>query len=143
VGTKALIDAEFLAQCVATFPGRIIIGVDARDGVVALKGWKEESGVSVSDILPRLEAAGCEEIIYTDIARDGMLTGPNFDALRDVTTRTNMRVIASGGVARMEDFQCLLDLGAANLTGAITGKAIYEETLDLADAVRQYQSEET
>ncbi|GAB4312520.1 MAG: 1-(5-phosphoribosyl)-5-[(5-phosphoribosylamino) methylideneamino]imidazole-4-carboxamide isomerase [Candidatus Sumerlaeia bacterium] len=140
LGTRALNDPDFLAECLRSFPGRILVGVDARDGVVAVKGWTKGAGVHVSEILPRLEASGCEEIIFTDIGRDGMLSGPNLTALRDVARRTNMRIIASGGVAKLDDLAQLLALNAPNLTGVIAGKAIYEGTLDLAEAVRRFQT---
>lgn len=139
IGTRALAEPEFLDECVTRFPGRIIAGVDARDGIVALKGWKEQGGKTVAEMIPRIEQSGCAEIIYTDIGRDGMLTGPNLESLAEVAGLTRMNVIASGGVARMDDFKALRELGRSNISGAITGKAIYEETLDLREAIDLYQ----
>jgi phosphoribosylformimino-5-aminoimidazole carboxamide ribotide isomerase len=116
------------------FPGKIFIGIDAKDGKVAVKGWEEVSAIEAPELAKRVEMIGVAGIIYTDISRDGMLTGPNLPALEAMVKTVNVPVIASGGIANIEDIRNLLKIG--KLWGAITGKAIYAGSLDLKEAIR-------
>lgn len=138
VGTRAAESADFVAHLVRTHGDRVAVGIDARDGRVAVKGWVETTPLPAVDFARRMEAAGVATLIYTDIATDGMLTGPNFAALEALLDAVSCSVIASGGVASVEHVRRLAALAAThpNLAGVITGKAIYEGTLDLAEALR-------
>jgi phosphoribosylformimino-5-aminoimidazole carboxamide ribotide isomerase len=128
----------FVAEACKAFPGRIIVGLDAKDGWVATDGWAEVSTVNVVDLARQFADDGVEAIIYTDIARDGMMQGINLEATLRLARASSIPVIASGGVSRMEDIQELLKLArtdtGAGIMGAITGRAIYEGALDLAAA---------
>ena len=134
LGTAALTDRAFLEQACAEFPLRILLGLDARDGKVAVQGWTTVSETRAIDLLK--EVSGCElgAVIYTDIARDGMLDGPNLPALREVVEHSSFPVIASGGISRAEDLQAIKALGP-RIEGAIVGKALYDGKLDYATAV--------
>lgn len=134
IGTAAIEDPEFLVYACKQYPGRILIGIDAKDGLVAIKGWEEVTSIQASDLAKRLEMAGIAGIIYTDIKRDGMLTGPNIDAVREMVGHVTVPVIASGGISNMEDVKNLSQI--KNLWGMITGKAIYSGTLDLKEAIQ-------
>jgi phosphoribosylformimino-5-aminoimidazole carboxamide ribotide isomerase len=133
IGTSAIEDAEFVMDACTKFPGRILIGIDAKDGKVAVKGWEEVSSVDARELAKRVEMIGVSGIIYTDISRDGMLTGPNLPALEEMVRTVNIPVIASGGIANIEDIRNLLKI--KNVWGAITGKAIYSGSLDLKEAI--------
>ena len=133
MGTSAIEDPSFFMRACSQFPGRILIGVDAKDGMVAVKGWEEVSSINAIELAKRVETVGVGGIIYTDIARDGMLTGPNLPALEEMARMVNIPVIASGGIANIEDIRNLLKI--PNLWGAITGKAIYSGSLDLKEAI--------
>ncbi len=134
IGTAAIEDPEFLAYSCDKYPGKVLIGIDARDGMVAIKGWEEVTKTTATELAKRLEMVGVAGIIYTDIKRDGMLSGPNIEATREMAENTGIPVIASGGISRLEDIKNLMEIG--NLWGAITGKAIYSGTLDLGEAIR-------
>ncbi|MBI5100507.1 MAG: 1-(5-phosphoribosyl)-5-[(5-phosphoribosylamino)methylideneamino]imidazole-4-carboxamide isomerase [Nitrospirae bacterium] len=134
IGTSAIEDPGFVLEACRRFPGRIFIGIDAKDGMVAVRGWEEVSGISAMDLARRVETVGAAGVIYTDIARDGMLTGPNLPAMAEMVRTVNIPVIASGGIATMEDVRGLLRI--KDLWGAITGKAIYSGSLDLKEAIR-------
>jgi phosphoribosylformimino-5-aminoimidazole carboxamide ribotide isomerase len=134
IGTAAVEDPGFLKAACDGYPGRIVAGIDARNGMVAIKGWEEVTTVSAFELARRLESVGIAGIIYTDIERDGMLTGPNIEATRTISGSVHIPVIASGGIAGMEDIRNLLTI--PNLWGAITGKAIYSDALDLREAIR-------
>ncbi|MBG0775610.1 MAG: 1-(5-phosphoribosyl)-5-[(5-phosphoribosylamino)methylideneamino]imidazole-4-carboxamide isomerase [Desulfovibrionaceae bacterium] len=141
IGTLALEDPTAFAELCAAFPGRIGVSLDAVDGALKTKGWVEDAGQSVLDVAPRLAAQGAAFIIYTDIARDGMQSGVNLDALRRLCRATSLPVIAAGGVATLDDVKALYPLWAetqdqdGGLQGAITGRAIYAGTLDLVQAL--------
>lgn len=135
VGTRAAVDADFLSSLSSAYPGRVAVGIDARDGLVALKGWTEVSELPAAELARRVQDLGASRIIYTDIARDGMLTGPNVEATRALARSVSMPVIASGGVGSIEDIQKLKALEADGVAGIIVGKALYEETLSLAKAL--------
>ena len=134
IGTAAIEDPEFLTYSCKKYPGRVLTGIDARDGMVAIKGWEEVTTVTAKELARRLETVGSAGIIYTDIKRDGMLSGPNIEATREMAENSGIPVIASGGISRLEDIRNLMEI--KNLWGAITGKAIYSGTLDLGDAIR-------
>jgi phosphoribosylformimino-5-aminoimidazole carboxamide ribotide isomerase len=140
IGTAAIEDPAFVTEACSKFPGRIFIGIDAKEGKVAVKGWEEVSMIDAMELAKRVETAGIGGIIYTDIARDGMLTGPNIPALEDMVKTVSIPVIASGGIASIGDIQNLLKI--KNLWGAITGKAIYSGSLDLKEAIKLTEGKE-
>lgn len=136
VGTKAAHDDAFVAELVARFGGeKIAVGIDAKNGFVAVKGWVDVTTRRATELAGTAARLGVSTIIYTDIATDGMLKGPNFSALEEMLRSTSANVIASGGVSRREDVVRLRGLAEtyANLDGAIVGKAIYEKRVDLRD----------
>ena len=134
LGTVAVKDPGFLRLACERHPGRIIAGIDARDGKVAVKGWVETTGQDALDLAGKMKEAGAAGIIYTDIARDGMLSGPNIEATRKMAENAGLPVIASGGISGIGDIKRLLEI--KGLWGAITGKAIYSGRLDVAEAIR-------
>lgn len=134
IGTQAVKEPDFVAALCAEFPGRVIVGIDARDGMVATEGWAEVSRVRATDLARQFRAAGVSAIVYTDIARDGMLSGVNLESTRELAREGGIPVIASGGVATLDDVKALLACSQSGICGAITGRAIYEGTLDLREA---------
>jgi len=134
IGTKAVKEPEFVTQACKAFPGHIIVGLDAKDGFVATDGWAEISEQKVIDVARRFEADGVESIVYTDISRDGMMKGVNVEATAALASAIGIPVIASGGVTNMDDIHKLAAVADQGILGAITGRAIYEGTLDLAEA---------
>ena len=134
IGTQAVRDPDFVTAMCRNFPGHIIVGLDARDGMVATDGWAETSCVEAAALAQRFANDGVSAIVYTDIARDGMMEGVNLDATRRAAEATSIPVIASGGVSSMEDVKQLAELTDAGIAGAITGRAIYEGGLDLTEA---------
>lgn len=134
LGTSALEDSAFVTQACTRFPGKIIVGIDAKDGKVAVRGWEEVSTVGAKELALRVESSGVAGIIYTDISRDGMLSGPNVAAQQEMVRTVKVPVIASGGIATIDDVKSLLEI--KGLWGAITGKAIYSGSLDLKTAIR-------
>ena len=134
IGTAAIEDPEFLTYACRNYPGKVLIGIDAKDGMVAIKGWEEVTSLSAKDLVRRLEIFGVAGIVYTDISRDGMLSGPNIDATRAIVESVTIPVIASGGVSCIDDIKNLMKI--QNLWGAITGKAIYSGAMDLKEAIR-------
>ncbi|MEW6066692.1 MAG: 1-(5-phosphoribosyl)-5-[(5-phosphoribosylamino)methylideneamino]imidazole-4-carboxamide isomerase [Nitrospirota bacterium] len=133
IGTAAIEDPEFLTYCCNKYPGKILVGIDAKNGMVAIKGWEEVTSLTAKDMAQRLAMIGVAGIIYTDISKDGMLSGPNIEAIKEMVEGVNIPVIASGGVSNMDDIKNLLKI--KNLWGVITGKAIYTGTLDLKEAI--------
>ncbi|HEY6861381.1 MAG TPA: 1-(5-phosphoribosyl)-5-[(5-phosphoribosylamino)methylideneamino]imidazole-4-carboxamide isomerase [Pseudolabrys sp.] len=136
IGTAAVRDPPFVKQAARDYPGRIAVGLDARDGKVAVKGWAESSELSVLEIARRFEDVGVAAIVYTDIARDGMLQGLNFDATIALADAISIPVIASGGLASIEDIKRLLEPRAKKLAGAIAGRALYDGRLEPAEALK-------
>ena len=134
LGTIAVENPELVKEACAKYPGRIMVGIDAKNGDVAVKGWVEVTKVRASELAHRMQDIGCAGIIYTDIAKDGMLSGPNIEAVREMVRGLRISVIASGGISSIEDIRNLLTI--KGLWGAITGKAIYSGTLDLKEALR-------
>lgn len=139
LGTAALTDRTLLEQACKEFPRRILLGLDARDGKVAVKGWTMLSETKATDLLKELSGYNLGAVIYTDIARDGMLNGPNIPALREVVERSSFPVIASGGITRVEDLRAIRSLGP-RIEGAIVGKAFYDGKLDYATAKREVEA---
>jgi len=134
LGTAALTDRFFLEKACLEFPRQILLGLDARDGKVAVKGWTAVSQTRATDLLKELAGYALGAVIYTDIARDGMLGGPNLAALREVVEVSSFPVIASGGISRIEDLRAVQALGP-QIEGAIVGKALYDGKLDYRAAV--------
>jgi phosphoribosylformimino-5-aminoimidazole carboxamide ribotide isomerase len=136
IGTAAVRDPALVKQAAKAFPGRVAVGLDARDGKVAVAGWAETSEMTALDIARRFEDAGVAAIIYTDIARDGLLKGLNLDATIALAEAISIPVIASGGLASLDDIKALLTPRAKKLEGAITGRALYDGRLDAAAALK-------
>jgi phosphoribosylformimino-5-aminoimidazole carboxamide ribotide isomerase len=136
IGTKAVKEPAFVAEACRAFPGKIIVGLDARDGLVATDGWAEVSTVLATDLARQFEADGVSAIVYTDIARDGMMQGVNVEATLGMARASRIPVIASGGITNLEDIRALQAVAHEGICGAITGRAIYEGTLDVAEAQR-------
>ncbi len=134
LGTAALMDRAFLEQACTEFPRRVVLGLDARDGKVAVKGWTAVSETKAIDLLREVRGLEIGAVIYTDIARDGMLNGPNLAALKEVVASSAFPVIASGGISRVEDLLAVRLLGP-KIEGAIVGKALYDGKLDYQSAV--------
>ena len=136
IGTQAVREPKFVARACRTFPGHVIVGLDAKDGMVAVDGWATITEHRVVDLAQRFEQAGVEAIVYTDIGRDGMLTGPNVEATAALARAIRVPVIASGGITNIDDVRALCEVADAGIMGAITGRAIYEGTLDFAAGQR-------
>ena len=136
LGTAAHKDPEFVRQACNRFPGQIILGIDARKDRVAVEGWTEEINLTPVDLAKRFEEAGVSAIVYTDIHRDGMRTGPNVEATRALAAAIRIPVIASGGISGISDVLKVLSLWEVGVTGMITGRALYDGSLDLTEAVR-------
>lgn len=134
LGTKAVKEPEFVDEMCRLFPGNIIVGIDAKNGLVATDGWAEVSNQKASDLAKRFADAGVSSIVYTDINRDGMMQGVNIEATLEVAQQGGLPVIASGGVTDLSDIERLVAVADQGLLGAITGRAIYEGSLDLAAA---------
>jgi phosphoribosylformimino-5-aminoimidazole carboxamide ribotide isomerase len=135
IGTAAVRDPALVKDAARAHPGRVAVGLDARDGKVAVEGWAETSTLSALDIARRFEDAGVAAIIYTDVARDGMLKGLNLDATIELADNISIPVIASGGLASIADVRALLEPRARKLQGAIAGRALYDGRLDAAAAL--------
>ncbi len=130
IGTAAVRDPAFVREAAKAFPGQVAVGIDARDGFVAVEGWAETSALAADDLGRRFEDAGVAAIVYTDIARDGMLQGINWDGTIALAKALTIPVIASGGLASMADIERLMAPDAAILEGAITGRALYDGRID-------------
>lgn len=133
MGTAALENADLVRDVARAHPGRIVVAVDARDGFVATRGWATRSTVSVAELAQRFEDAGVAALLFTDVGRDGMLKGVNIDATLNLAAATTLPVIASGGVAGLDDIRALV--GQPGIEGVITGRALYDGRLDLAQAL--------
>jgi phosphoribosylformimino-5-aminoimidazole carboxamide ribotide isomerase len=134
IGTKAVKEPEFVTEMCRRFPGHIIVGLDAQDGYVATDGWAEISSVKAVDLAKRFRNDGVSSIVYTDISRDGMMQGVNVEATAELARESGIPVIASGGVTDIKDIHALAAVADQGILGAITGRAIYEGTLDVAEA---------
>jgi len=134
IGTRAVSAPHFINDLCVEFPGHIIVGLDAKDGKVAIDGWSKLSHHSVIDMAQRFEHDGVEAIVFTDIGRDGMMEGVNVESTVELAQAIRIPVIASGGITNLDDIQALCKVADEGIMGAITGRAIYEGTLDLAEA---------
>ncbi|MFT5206284.1 MAG: phosphoribosylformimino-5-aminoimidazole carboxamide ribotide isomerase [Candidatus Omnitrophota bacterium] len=135
IGTKACLDPEFLKAALKEFPQRITVGIDSKDGYVATNGWTQVTDIKALDLLKDVEACGGDQVITTDIATDGMLTGPNLSQMLLFCQESTLSIIASGGVSNLDDVRALMNLKQKNLYGVISGKAIYEKKIDVTEAV--------
>ncbi len=135
IGTKALVDPDGFGAIVRAFPGCIGVSLDADDGRLKIRGWVDDAGLAVEDVLPRLADQGVSFLVYTDISRDGMQTGVNLPAMERLLALTDLPVIAAGGVATLDDVAALYPLHARGLAGVVTGRAIYAGTLDFKAAL--------
>ncbi|MEJ2621300.1 MAG: 1-(5-phosphoribosyl)-5-[(5-phosphoribosylamino)methylideneamino]imidazole-4-carboxamide isomerase [Candidatus Thiodiazotropha sp.] len=136
IGTQAVKEPDFVTRACREFPGHVIVGLDAKEGMVAINGWAEVTDQEVTELSRRFQDDGVSAIVYTDIGRDGMLSGPNVAATRDLANAITIPVIASGGITNIGDIEALCQAQTDNIMGAITGRAIYEGTLDLAEGQR-------
>lgn len=134
LGTVAVKDPRIVLEACKAFPGRVAVGIDARDGFVAVEGWAETTEISALDLARKFEDAGVAAIIYTDIDRDGAMQGPNTAATKALADATSIPVIASGGVSSIDDLAALK--AAGGIAGAISGRALYDGKIDLKDALR-------
>ena len=134
IGTAAIENQELVVDSCKTYPERILIGIDAKEGKVAIKGWEKDTSIDTVELAGRFKDAEIAGIVYTDIARDGTLTGPNIKAIGKMVEGVKMPVIAAGGVSCLEDIKNLMKI--KRLWGVITGKAIYSGTLDLREAIQ-------
>jgi phosphoribosylformimino-5-aminoimidazole carboxamide ribotide isomerase len=135
LGTVAKENPALVVEACRLFPGRIVVGIDARDGLVAVRGWADVTEKLATEMAKGMEGCGVAAIIYTDIARDGMLQGPNIEATRALAEAISIPVIASGGLSTLDDIRALLAIESSGVTGVITGKAIYSGAIDLREAV--------
>nr|WP_299243720.1 1-(5-phosphoribosyl)-5-[(5-phosphoribosylamino)methylideneamino]imidazole-4-carboxamide isomerase [uncultured Halomonas sp.] len=136
IGTQAVKEPDFVSEMCRLFEGHVIVGLDARDGFVATDGWAEVSSVKATELAKRFADAGVSSIVYTDIARDGMMQGVNVEATVEMAREGGSPVIASGGVTDLDDIRRLAKVADQGILGAITGRAIYEGSLDVAEAQR-------
>ncbi|KII11991.1 1-(5-phosphoribosyl)-5-[(5-phosphoribosylamino)methylideneamino]imidazole-4-carboxamide isomerase [Phaeobacter sp. S60] len=139
LGTVAVENPDLVREAARAFPGKVAVGIDARNGRVATKGWAEETDVMVTDLAKSFEDAGVAAIIYTDILRDGAMKGPNVEATAALANAVSIPVIASGGVSSLDDLQALKSCGAP-LNGAISGRALYDGAIDLGKALKILKS---
>ncbi|WP_088346967.1 MULTISPECIES: 1-(5-phosphoribosyl)-5-[(5-phosphoribosylamino)methylideneamino]imidazole-4-carboxamide isomerase [Rhodomicrobium] len=135
LGTAAVRDPQMVRDSARAFPGRVAVGIDARDGLVAIEGWAETSELTAAQLAKRFEDAGVAAVIYTDISRDGLLTGLNLDATAALAREVSIPVIASGGLAGMDDIRQLMRPDYTMLEGAIAGRALYDGRLDAVEAL--------
>lgn len=136
LGTIALTDPELVRNACKTFPGQVAIGIDAKDGFVATEGWAEVSSMQALELAKQFEDAGAAALIHTDISRDGAMQGPNLDASLEIARTASIPVIVSGGVSSMADIERIADLGGDILEGVISGRAVYDGLVDVAEATR-------
>ena len=135
IGTAAVKDPELVKEAVRLYGDRIAVGVDAKNGFVAVSGWEEVSDVSAAELCLKMKGYGVKTVIYTDISKDGMMSGPNTASTKELIERTGLDIIASGGISSMEDIQNVADIGSA---GVIIGRALYNGTLDLKKVIDRF-----
>ncbi len=143
IGTEAIKNPAWVARTAERFPGRIVVGIDARNGLVAIEGWTENTQTRAVDLAKRFENCGLAAINFTDIHRDGMQTGPNIEETQKLAEAIDIPVVAAGGVATIKDIQNLLPLETVGVIGVITGKALYSGTLDFKESLAVAQSKKT
>lgn len=135
IGTAAQRNPDFVKEACSRFPGKIVVGIDAKDGMVAVQGWAEVTGITATELARKFEGYGVSAIIYTDISRDGMMQGPNIQATKALAEAISIPVIASGGLSSLKDIENLMAIESAGVTGVITGKAIYSGAIKLSEAI--------
>ncbi|WP_026841199.1 1-(5-phosphoribosyl)-5-[(5-phosphoribosylamino)methylideneamino]imidazole-4-carboxamide isomerase [Citrifermentans bremense] len=135
IGTAAQRNPAFVKEACAKFPGKIVVGIDAKNGMVAVQGWAEVTGITATELARQFEGDGVSAIIYTDISRDGMMQGPNIQATKALAEAIKIPVIASGGLSSLQDIENLIAIESSGVTGVITGKAIYSGAINLAEAI--------
>ncbi len=135
IGTRAVEDPDFLAEACRRFPGKILAGIDARNGYVAVQGWTHITTRLATDLAREIQGQGVSAIIFTDIQRDGMQTGPNIESTRALAESVSTPVIASGGISSLQDIRSLMEIEPYGVIGAITGRALYTGTVDLREAI--------
>ena len=140
IGTEAIKNPDWVMQTARRFPGQVVVGIDSRDGLVAIEGWTETTTIRAIDLAKRFEGCGIAAINFTDIYRDGMQTGPNITETGRLAETISIPVVASGGVSSIEDIENLLPLEAVGVTGVITGKALYSGTVDFKRALTLVQT---
>lgn len=136
IGTAAVDNPGLVERLVETYGEKIMVGVDAQDGLVAVKGWVEASTLKALDLVKQMEQLGIKEVVYTDISRDGTLQGPNFDSTREIAENTGLKIIASGGVSSLEDIKKAKELEGVGISGIIVGQALYTEKFTLEEALK-------
>jgi phosphoribosylformimino-5-aminoimidazole carboxamide ribotide isomerase len=136
LGTAAIKDPAFVEKACAAFPDRIVLAIDAKNSLVAVEGWTESTNMSAQDLARKFEGMGISAVIYTDVERDGMSAGPNIEATEEFAKQVHVPVIASGGISGIEDVQRIKALAGFGVVGLITGRALYEGTLSLRDAIK-------
>ena len=139
LGTAAIEDPALVREAAARFPGRILVGIDAREGRVAVRGWQADTGRDAAEVAAEAMALGASGVIHTDIAADGMLTGPNLRELERVAAAVRLPVLASGGIGTLSHLEAVAALAPRGVAGAILGRALYEGTVDLGAAIRRFQ----
>jgi len=140
IGTEAIQNPKFVKDACKAFPGQIVVGIDARDGFVAIEGWTKTTRIKAVDLAKQFEDCGVAAINFTDIYRDGMKTGPNIDETRRLAEAVSTPVVASGGVSCIEDIQNLMPLKAVGVVGVITGRALYSGSLNLREAINTFKT---
>jgi phosphoribosylformimino-5-aminoimidazole carboxamide ribotide isomerase len=135
LGTVAIEEPQLVCELAGRHPGQVVVGIDAKDGLVATRGWLETSAVRATDLAQQFEGSGVAAIVSTDIATDGTLAGPNLEALRAMAEASSIPVIASGGIGTLEDILSLLSIAPLGVEGVIVGRALYDGTVDLAEAM--------
>jgi phosphoribosylformimino-5-aminoimidazole carboxamide ribotide isomerase len=140
IGTEAIRNPELVGKACRDFPGRIVVGIDAREGRVAIEGWTETTDADAVDLARKFENTGVAAIHFTDIERDGMRTGPNIEQTRKVAESVDIPVVASGGVSSLDDIKALMPLESVGVVGVIMGKALYDGSVDLPEAVELVRS---
>ena len=135
IGTEAVRNPDLVKKACKLFPGKVVVGIDARNGCVAVEGWTETTNTQAIDLARKFEDSGVAAINFTDIHRDGMQTGPNIEETKRLAESVSIPVVASGGVSTINDIKNLMPLEKSGVTGVITGRALYEGTLDLKEAI--------
>jgi phosphoribosylformimino-5-aminoimidazole carboxamide ribotide isomerase len=136
IGTAAVKNPELVKEAVSLYGDKIAVGVDAKNGMVAISGWEEISNVTAVDLCLKMKEYGVKTVIYTDISKDGMMSGPNIESTKELIEKTGMDVIASGGVSKLEDVENVKNINAA---GVIIGKALYNGAINLAEVLEKYE----
>ncbi len=142
IGTSAVIDTSLVEKAVSKYSDQIIVGIDTSDGMAAIKGWLEVSELKGINLALKMQDLGVKRIIYTDVTRDGMLTGPNIENISEILDKTKVNVIASGGIASIEDLLEFKKLDQKRLEGVIVGKALYLDKIDLEEAIEVIEGEQ-